>query len=118
LYSNKEYTKIAEQMLSNIYEGMEMYGSGYSNWASLLQHIVNDYYLLALVGKEVKEERKNLQHSYLPHVLFAGGNELNLPVLTDKKCTEETTMYVCYKGTCLLPTTKIEEVLKLVELRS
>lgn len=118
LNSNKEYTKIAEQMLSNIYEGMEMYGSGYSNWASLLQHIVNDYYLLALVGKEVKEERKNLQHSYLPHVLFAGGNELNLPVLTDKKCTEETTMYVCYEGTCLLPTTKIEEVLKLVELRS
>lgn len=118
LYSNKEYTKIAEQMLSNIYEGMEMYGSGYSNWASLLQHIVNDYYLVALVGKEVKEERKNLQHSYLPHVLFTGGNELNLPVLTDKKCTEETTMYVCYEGTCLLPTTKIEEVLKLVELRS
>ena len=118
LYSNKEYTKIAEQMLSNIYEGMEMYGSGYSNWASLLQHIVNDYYLVALVGKEVKEERKNLQHSYLPHVLFAGGNELNLPVLTDKKSTEETTMYVCYEGTCLLPTTKIEEVLKLVELRS
>lgn len=118
LYSNKEYTKIAEQMLSNIYEGMEMYGSGYSNWASLLQHIVNDYYLLALVGKEVKEERKNLQHSYLPHVLFAGGNELNLPVLTDKKCTEETTMYVCYEGTCLLPTTKIDEALRLVELRS
>ena len=118
LYSNKEYTKIAEQMLSNIYEGMEMYGSGYSNWASLLQHIVNDYYLVALVGKEVKEERKNLQHSYLPHVLFAGGNELNLPVLTDKKSIEETTMYVCYEGTCLLPTTKIEEVLKLVELRS
>ena len=118
LYSNKEYTKIAEQMLSNIYEGMEMYGSGYSNWASLLQHIVNDYYLLALVGKEVKEERKNLQHSYLPHVLFAGGNELNLPVLTDKKSIEETTMYVCYEGTCLLPTTKIEEVLQMVELRS
>ena len=118
LYSNKEYTKIAEQMLSNIYEGMEMYGSGYSNWASLLQHIVNDYYLLALVGKEVKEVRKNLQHSYLPHVLFAGGNELNLPVLTDKKSTEETTMYVCYEGTCLLPTTKIDEVLKMVELRS
>ena len=118
LNSNKEYTKIAEQMLSNIYEGMEMYGSGYSNWASLLQHIVNDYYLLALVGKEVKEERKNLQHSYLPHVLFAGGNELNLPVLTDKKSTEETTMYVCYEGTCLLPTTKIDKVLQMVELRS
>ena len=118
LNSNKEYTKIAEQMLSNIYEGMEMYGSGYSNWASLLQHIVNDYYLLALVGKEVKEERKNLQHSYLPHVLFAGGNELNLLVLTDKKSTEETTMYVCYEGTCLLPTTKIDKVLQMVELRS
>lgn len=118
LYSNKEYTKIAEQMLSNIYEGMEMYGSGYSNWASLLQHIVNDYYLLALVGKEVKEERNNLQHSYLPHVLFAGGNELNLPVLTDKKSAEETTMYVCYEGTCLLPTTKIDEALQLIKLRS
>ena len=118
LYYHKEYLKISEQMVANIYDGMEIYGSGYSNWGSLLLHIVNDYYLLTLVGKEVEEERKNLQHSYLPHVIFAGGNELNLPVLADKKSTQETTFYVCYKGTCLPPTTNTEEVLRSLELRS
>lgn len=114
LYYNKEYVKISEQMLANVYEGMEMYGSGYSNWAQHLMHIVNAYYLVAIVGNDVVLDKQKLQKYYLPQVLFAGGSNITLPSLSDKEVSDETTLYVCYEGTCLLPTKNTEEALRLV----
>jgi uncharacterized protein YyaL (SSP411 family) len=35
-YQNQDWTNSAQQMLQNIYDGMETYGSGYSNWGLLL----------------------------------------------------------------------------------
>ena len=114
LYYNNEFKLIAEQMLANIYDGMEMYGSGYSNWGSLLLNIVNNYYHVSIMGNESQALNLNLQKNYLPNVLCAGGNDLKLPVLADKKIENETIIYVCYDGTCLSPVKNIEEVIRLV----
>ena len=114
LYNNNDFMLIAEQMLANIYDGMEMYGSGYSNWGSLLLNSVNDYYHVSIIGIESLKMNLNLRKNYLPHVLFAGGNDLELPVLADKKIDNETIIYVCYDGTCLAPVKNIEEVIRLV----
>ncbi|MFM6946944.1 MAG: thioredoxin domain-containing protein, partial [Flavobacteriales bacterium] len=35
-FQNQEWLNSAKQMLSNLYDGMEAYGSGYSNWGLLL----------------------------------------------------------------------------------
>lgn len=113
-YYNNEFKLIAEQMLANIYDGMEMYGSGYSNWGSLLINIVNNYYHVSIMGNESQELNLNLLKNYLPNVLCAGGNDLKLPVLADKKIENETIIYVCYDGTCLPPVKNIEEVIRLV----
>ncbi len=114
LYYNNEFKLIAEQMLANIYDGMEMYGSGYSNWGSLLLNIVNNYYHVSIMGNESQELNLNLLKNYLPNVLCAGGNDLKLPVFADKKIENETIIYVCYDGTCLSPVKNIEEVIRLV----
>ena len=114
LYYNNEFKLIAEQMLANIYDGMEMYGSGYSNWGSLLLNIVNNYYHVSILGNESQALNLNLLKNYLPNVLCAGGNDLKLPVLADKKIENETIIYVCYDGTCLSPVKNIEEVIRLV----
>ena len=114
LYYNNEFKLIAEQMLANIYDGMEMYGSGYSNWGSLLLNIVNNYYHVSIMGNESQALNLNLLKNYLPNVLCAGGNDLKLPVLADKKIENETIIYVCYDGTCLSPVKNIEEVIRLV----
>jgi uncharacterized protein YyaL (SSP411 family) len=113
-YNNAAYTQFAKQMLANVYEGMEMYGSGYSNWASLTMQIVNDYYHLSVVGPNAMEKCSELQTHYLPNVLFSGGMDVSLPVLSDKQITDETMLYVCYDGTCLLPTKDVQEALRLV----
>jgi hypothetical protein len=113
-YYNKKYADSSRQMLANIYEGMEMYGSGYSNWAKLLTMFVNDYYQLAIIGNDSCTVSLEMQKTYLPSVLFSGGKDLSLPVLSDKKRTDETMIYVCYDGTCLLPTKDISEAIRLV----
>ena len=114
LYYNESYTNIAQQMLANVYDGMEMYGSSYSNWGSLLLNIVNDYYQVSIIGNESQQMNLDLQKNYLPNVLFAGGNDLSIPVLADKKIDNETIIYVCYDGTCLAPSKSIEEVIRIV----
>ena len=114
LYYNESYTNIAQQMLANVYDGMEMYGSSYSNWGSLLLNIVNDYYQVSIIGNESQQMSLDLQKNYLPNVLFAGGNDLSIPVLADKKIDNETIIYVCYDGTCLAPSKSIEEVIRIV----
>jgi uncharacterized protein YyaL (SSP411 family) len=114
LYYNNEFKLIAEQMLANIYDGMEMYGSGYSNWGSLLINIVNNYYHVSIMGNQSQALNLNLLKNYLPNVLCAGGNDLKLPVLADKKNENETIIYVCYDRTCLSPVKNIEEVIRLV----
>ena len=113
-YYNKKYVDSSRQMLANIYEGMEMYGSGYSNWAKLLTMFVNDYYQLAIIGNDSCTVSLEMQKTYLPSVLFSGGKDLSLPVLSDKNWTDETMIYVCYDGTCLLPTKDISEAIRLV----
>lgn len=112
LFLKEEYTRDAKQMLMNIYEGMEQYGSGYSGWGSLLLQFTCPSFQLAIVGKDVREMQQTLQKDYLPQAIFCGGAELSLPVLQDKSITDETIVHVCTDGACLLPTNALDEVRK------
>jgi uncharacterized protein YyaL (SSP411 family) len=76
--------------------------------------IVNDYYQVVVTGKEANHSALNLQKGYLPFALFAGGSNATLPVTQDKQSGTETMHFVCYDGTCLLPTTDANEVLKMM----
>jgi hypothetical protein len=114
LYYKPEFIKIAHQQLANIYDGMEQYGSGYSNWGMLLLDVTRDFYQVAILGDQSLEKSRELQKKYLPNTVFAGGVSANLPMLQDKESAENTTIFVCYDGTCLLPTTDVKAALQLM----
>jgi uncharacterized protein YyaL (SSP411 family) len=114
LYYKPEFIKIAHQQLANIYDGMEQYGSGYSNWGMLLLDVTGDFYQVAILGDQALEKSRELQKFYLPNTVFAGGESANLPMLQDKVSTENTTIFVCYDGTCLLPTTEVKAAFQLM----
>lgn len=116
IYYQKDMRSIAEQMLANMYDGMEMYGSGYSNWGNLLLQLTDTSYQVVILGKESSEMSKVLQRHYFPNALFAGGLDLRLPIAADKEISEKTVAYICYEGTCLMPSTDIDEVVKLIRL--
>jgi uncharacterized protein len=69
-FANEEYIKVAQQMLMNVYHGMENYGSGYSNWALTLMNFTHGFKEIAITGPSSKANTNKLQAYYLPNVLF------------------------------------------------
>jgi uncharacterized protein YyaL (SSP411 family) len=112
LFKRTDLLHDSEQMLMNIYDGMEQYGSGYSGWGSLLLQFTCPSFQLAIVGEQVEKQHHTLLKEYLPNTLFCGGSDLRLPILEDKSMLDKTMLYVCTDGACLMPTEDLDEVRK------
>jgi hypothetical protein len=118
LYYRLDLIELSKQMLANVYDGMEQYGSSYSNWALLLMDFTVLQYDLVVKGENALDFTKKLTAHYLPNALIAGGENSDLPILKDKDAKGETMIFVCYEGTCLLPTTNPIEAIELMNKRN
>lgn len=98
------YLERSRTMLANVYEGMEQYGSGYSNWGMTLLHEI--YGLGELVISE-RNDAFTLQKSGVPFVLNAKVDS-ELPLTASKLEMPEDQIMVCFEGTCKMPTTDWE----------
>ena len=102
------FIKIAEQQLANVYDGMENYGSGYSNWARLAFKFIDPFYTLDFSGEAALELSNKVKKHYLPGTIFTFTAAENTPA----KCN------VCYEGTCLMPTDDVSKILELIQQNS
>ncbi len=84
----------AIQQLKNIQDGMEQYGSGYSNWALLELRLLHS---ITTVKVPKKQWKQSLQ--------------LVSPFLLLEESKDET-FAICEAGTCSLPISNLEEVMK------
>lgn len=64
-----EWEMQARQLLQNLRDGMEQYGSGYSNWALLLQRFLNKRYVLHVHGTTSAEQRIEINRLLSPQVV-------------------------------------------------
>jgi uncharacterized protein YyaL (SSP411 family) len=79
LLQKEDYIERAKQMLSNVYGGMENYGSGYSNWSLLLMNFTQKFYETVIIGNDFKEKAIELNKNYIPHtILIASSTENSL----------------------------------------
>jgi len=114
-FYNDEYILKSEKMLSNVKENALKSGAYFANWDVLMAWFASDPYEIAIVGKDFKAKRKELDQHYLPNVfLFGGKNEGSLSLLKNKNIKGQTTIYVCKNKTCKLPAIEIEEALKQI----
>lgn len=113
-YDQNTYLNISEQMLRNVQARIKTYGSGYSNWASLLLLQVFGVYEIAITGASADEKRKELEKYYIPNKILLGGSSGTLPLLKDKWATE-TKIYVCQNRTCLLPVVEVIDAIKQID---
>ncbi len=112
-YRNEEWVTISKQMLANVYDGMEMYGSGYSNWALLLSRFVFGYNEVLISGPTAKKSALELMRHESPEYLIATLNKNSeIPLLEHKKMESVDTFFVCEFGACQLPTVEIDEALR------
>ena len=114
LVRKEDYRSHAEQMLVNVYDGMENYGSGYSNWAILLDAFTNGSFEFVCTGSEAKNSAMRLAKNYLPSalVLFPKGEEL-APVFDSHDRYREQ-ISACKEHLCFSTTASVEEVYREV----
>lgn len=90
-------------------------GPYYANWANFLGMHLTILFEIAIVGEEALTRNLEMQRSFLPTSLFMGGDMENLPLLTSKKISGRTSIYVCRNRTCSLPVVNVDAALKQIE---
>jgi uncharacterized protein YyaL (SSP411 family) len=116
-YSNSYYLKVSKQMLSNIYDKVENYGGGYSNWLELLSNYVSTYYEIAISGSDALNKLKEINTKYIPNKLIAGTiSKSNIPLMEGRNATNETLIYICVDGACQLPVTDTKKATSQIKI--
>jgi uncharacterized protein len=108
-FHEEKFLEDSKQMLMNVYQGMEQYGSGYSNWAQVLMYFLNGVKEVCITGPNYKKNLQILTKNYLPTVLFSGGTKSSLESMKGKNL-EEDLLFICENKTCSLPYEKIEDI--------
>ncbi|MFZ9028747.1 MAG: thioredoxin domain-containing protein, partial [Crocinitomicaceae bacterium] len=115
LTGRMEWINRAEQMVHNVYDGMEMYGSGYSNWAMLLQRMIKGQKEVVFAGTDADKAILKLREQLDVPVLLAKATEdSTLSICQGRHSTEELVIYVCEKGACSLPVKSVAEAINRV----
>lgn len=116
LFGKTEWIETAHQQLANIYDGMEQYGSMYSNWATALIKCTQPYFEVVFSGDNKLENSALLQSQYVPNVLTAYDSSV-IALGVNKESTTDL-IFVCSENSgCLPPFDKVEEVINVVKKR-
>lgn len=105
-FDNQTWINSAKQMLQNLYDGMETYGSGYSNWGLLLLRFL------------ASEKQMHVLNESNPNIVFKATVKSNCLLsyhqqLPFSKLYPTDAISVCEYGVCHKPVQSIEEALKL-----
>ena len=94
----------ARQMLANMYDGMETYGSGYSNWAHLLLEMnqgLPEVHLMEVQTSEIVSWPENALLSYHKEIPMSASYAMGI--------------FVCAKGTCYPALSTLKAAAELIE---
>jgi uncharacterized protein YyaL (SSP411 family) len=112
-FDQEKYATIYKRMLKTIQAEIKSYGSGYSNWASLLLSEIEGTYEIVITGSDFEQSRIELEKVYIPNKIMLGGLKGTLP-LQQNKLGMQNTIYVCQNKTCSLPVGNVNEAIKQI----
>lgn len=115
-FAREEWIAKSKQMLANMYDGMESYGSGYSNWAWLLMNFTSPFYETVISGENWRQNLLMWQNHYIPESIIAGGEKKGeLEITKEKLFPDKDLWYVCENKTCQSPTKDFKEAYKTIK---
>lgn len=115
-FHDSEYEAKSVKMLHRFTEEIKSYGSGYSHWASLYSDMLNEFFEVCIVGKDVEEKILALFNDYVPNAIFVvAASDSDLDILKQRFVEGKTFIYVCKNRSCLLPVSEVKEALKQLE---
>jgi uncharacterized protein YyaL (SSP411 family) len=107
-FRNENWIANAEQMLANVYDGMEEYGSGYSNWGLLLLRILHGVDEIVTIDN-TREVQQSIAFNLNTYSIATF--HLEIPNSENHKSDG---IYVCKKGTCFAPISDANELKTLI----
>ena len=103
-FRDDNWIEHARQMLANMYDGMETYGSGYSNWAQLLLEMSKGFTEVHLIGITSNESI-----TWPDNCLISYHTEVPM------SASYSPGIFVCAKGTCYPALPTLNAAKKLIE---
>jgi uncharacterized protein YyaL (SSP411 family) len=103
-FREDRWTENARQMLANMYDGMETYGSGYSNWAHLLLEMnkgLAEVHLMEVQTSEIVTWPESSLISYHKEIPMSASYAAGI--------------FVCTKGTCHPALSTLKAATELIE---
>ena len=103
-FREDRWIEYARQMLANMYDGMETYGSGYSNWAHLLLEInqgLAEVHLIEVETNEIVSWPENVLLSYHKEIPMSASYSPGI--------------FVCAKGTCYPALSTLKAATELIQ---
>lgn len=107
-FQNPEWTKSAKQMLANVYDGMERYASGYSNWGLLLVENLVPNFELTLTDVDLSLEELRVLNTF-NLVIRKEAHFPNLPTYPEKG------LHLCTESACLPVFKSVQEVVQFLQ---
>ena len=107
-FRQEKWIASAEQMLANLYDGMEQYGSGYSNWGLLLLRLLHGVDEIVTI-----DNTREVQQSIAFNLNSYSVATFNIEIPNSENHKSDG-IYVCKKGVCFAPIQSIEEFKKLL----
>jgi len=115
IYEKDDFTDISNRMLTVMKEQTVNFPTSHANWASIMINQIQPYYTIAITGEDCIEKATAIRKHYHPSLFFCGSErQSDLPVLKDRLVEGETMIYVCTGKECKLPTSSVEEALKII----
>ena len=103
------------QMMRTMEKTINEHPQNHAHWLDLALLLQQEFYEIAIVGKDHLELSKNIQAHYLPNVIFAASaGDHQLALLKGRFVKDKTFIYVCNNGTCQLPAQIPDEALQLI----
>lgn len=103
-FREDRWIEYARQMLANLYDGMETYGSGYSNWAHLLLEMnqgLAEVHLIEVETNEIVSWPENVLLSYHKEIPMSASYAPGI--------------FVCAKGTCYPALSTLKAATELIQ---
>jgi uncharacterized protein YyaL (SSP411 family) len=107
-FRQENWIASAEQMLANVYDGMEQYGSGYSNWGLLLLRILHGVDEIVTIDN-TREVQQSIAFNL--NTYSVATFHLEIPNSENHKSDG---IYICKKGVCFAPVQEIKELKNLL----
>ena len=111
LFEERDWRVMADRMLAGAIDRTDYWPSA-THWASLLLWRTERFQEVVITGtihEEVLFAQKEVQATYQPQLLYAGGASENIPLLRDRKLGE-VAISVCEDGRCQLPVDTIKAI--------